>query len=130
MKNTVTLDQFRKLESLCWQYQEKNHPDRDDEFLLCMLTTAEGDGPEPEETAEMMTLEAYDWDGCTDFDLLRQLLKEAGIELDEKTLLSPYEVNRLQNDDEWTPQAYITDGDASYGNRSCSTYAYCLPLKK
>ena len=128
MKNAITLTQYKKLVELADAFNAAT--EQDDNALLVMLTTAEGDGPEPEETAEMLTFEAYDWDDETDYDTLRSMLREVGVELDETTLLSGYEAGRLQSDGEWTPQAYSNGGDASFGNKWCRCYAYCLPLIK
>lgn len=130
MKNVITLDQFRKLEQLAAIYNTEHDPDEPECFICAMLTTAEGDGPEPEETAAMVCLEAYDWDGETDFNTIHSMLEEAGIELDTREMIDGYDVNRLMDAGEWSPQAYMSDGDASYGRRNCRTYSYNLPLVK
>ena len=131
MKNTITLEQFRRLETLVWETQEKNHPDREDDYLIAMLTTAEGDGPEDEESAVMACLGAYDWDGNTDFSTLQKLLAAVGVELDESALESPFVVGREQNAGEWEPRAYWSDGDASWGRgKNCRCYYYNLMLAK
>lgn len=129
MKNTITLDQFRALDKLVDKYNDEHAPTLEDLPVMVMLTTEEGEGPEPEETAVMCTIEAHDWDGHTDYDTLFSLLNEAGVNVDTGYMLSPYEVDKLMRREEWKPTAYYTDGDATWGsNHSCRTYAYCLPI--
>ena len=131
MKNTITLDQFRRLETIAAEYNDQRDPERDIDYILAMLTTAEGDGPEPAESAAMATLQAYDWDGNTDFGTIAEMLQSVGVELDTESMLDGWQVGRLLNDGDWTPQPYMTTGDADYGSgRTCRTYAYCLVLQK
>jgi hypothetical protein len=129
MKNTISLAQFRQLETLAFEYNDQRDPERELDYILAMLTTEYGDGPEPEESAVMVTIEAYDWDGLTDFGTLSEMLERVGVELDTDSMLDGYQVGRLQNAGEWEPQPYMSTGYADYGSgRTCRTYGYCLML--
>ena len=130
MKNKITLEQFRKLETLADAYNAAHENDVDEEFISAMLTTEFGDGPEPEATAVMATIQAYDWDGKTDFGTIRSMLESVGVEIEEREMIDGYEVCRLQNSGEWEPQSFIATGDCSCGKRMCNKFAYCLVIEK
>lgn len=135
MKNYITLNQYKKLVALIDHWQEKNHPDRehDQEFVTVMLAGLWGDSVDDESDAVFVTLTANDWDGKTDFDLLKSFLSQAGVELDESKLESPHVVARelQESGDDWQPVAHYDYGDSSYlSGKQCRSYEYYLLLSK
>lgn len=130
MKNTITLEQYKKLEAVTDAFLADNHQTCNEAPVLLMLTTGLGDGPEPEETAEGVSFEAYDYDGNTDFGTLQSLLNEAGIDIDLDALESPFVIARM--DDEEPRPAYWNEGDAQFIDRrgTVRLYGYWFPLKR
>lgn len=135
MQNYITLAQYEKLVSLVDRWQDETHPDReyDQEYVTVMLAGLWGDSVTDESDAVFVTLTANDWDGKTDFDLLKRFLTQAGVELDESKLESPHVVARELQDsgDDWKPVSHYNYGDSSSLNgKQCRSYEYILLLSK
>lgn len=123
MKNTINKAQYKTLLHLAEEWQNTNHPDRLEDFLAIIPVSADGSGSTYFEEADLLTFEAHDIDGKTDFDILRELIKEAGIDFDWHDLLSDIQVARLEEDDEIpTARAYWGRGDTD------TDYHHIVPL--
>lgn len=117
--NTITREQTEKLEQLCAAYAADN--DLEFDFYNITTCSAEGDGPEPWETAYSVLFEVYDFDNKHDFDWIEKMLHEAGISIDRNALGEK-------------PYTDIITGDGElqlrYTCTNCRIYGYQLAVKK
>lgn len=130
MKNTITLEQFQLLDKLAVEYQDSLLPDREEDFVELFLLSAEGESTSDLETAVMAEIEVYDWNEKTDFGTISQMLIKAGVKFDFNSLLSPFEVNALEREEDWQPVPHFSDGSATWQNRDVRCFSVSLLLNK
>lgn len=134
MKNKITHAQFNKLEKLAAKWEKANFPNLDwDDAISLMPVSKYGDGPLAFQDAAAVDIQLYNLDGKHDATELHELLKKAGIDFDFDALLSPYDVNRLRDeeDEDYSPRAYDSHECAwTHDHGDVELYIISLPIAR
>lgn len=103
MKNTITEEQLSLLWNKLDQYQEEHG--LPDFWTIC-------DAPD----TRFVCVDVQDFDGKHDFDFVRRMLEEVGVQLDTESMLDSWALARIDREEEERPlQASSIEGDGELG---------------